>query len=280
MIRSVSALAGVFIVATMMADATSPPVVPLAESAAPRLVTAVASVPSVSAASYAVIDLTTGEILASKAAEIKRPIASITKLFTAATLLELDQSLTTEVTITAKDVATEGQAGRLTTGQTLTARELLFPLLLVSSNDAAVALERATDTTLLAEMNERLKDYGITVADTSGLSSKNQASASALAHYVQFAYEAFPYLFDITTLRDYLGTDQGWRNNSPVADLSGYRGGKHGYTEAAGRTLVAVFDEEIAGEGRPIGYVLLGSETVRADVLQLREFVSTAVSYQ
>lgn len=223
---------------------------------------------SVSARSYVVFDVTTGEILLEKNADQELPIASVTKLFTAAAALELP--LEAEVIVSAADVATEGRAGKLAAGDEYTVHELLFPLLLESSNDAAAAL---------AHMTGQVAVGSHPLADTSGLSDANIASAEELAGAVRELYLTKPHLFDITKLSQKVGEYTGWVNNSPVYDLPGYRGGKHGYTTAAGRTLAAVFAED-ALEGRQIGYIILGSADVRHDTEVLRQSVEEFVRLQ
>lgn len=222
--------------------------------------------PSITAKAYSVFDVETGEVLFSKNADTPLPIASITKLFTASAAIT-DDALDTDTVITDADTAAEGRPGKLEAGQRYTLRELLFPLLLESSNDAAEVFSRTVD---------ELSFPGVTLADASGLSPDNVASASALAANVRQMYRQQAYLFDITKLPRYIGTGNGWVNNSPVRDLPGYQGGKHGYTEAANRTLVAIFTEPSLQE-REIGYVILGSDDLRADMLNLRDAMSNSV---
>jgi len=218
------------------------------------------------AAAYGVFDVETGNLLFGENLTERRPIASVTKLFTAASVLEsVDPE--TFVTVTATDVATEGRAGKLAAGQALSVRELLFPLLLESSNDAAAALERQLDSVSYANR---------TFADGSGLSDRNQASVTELAFMTRTLYRSEPHIFDITTLSQYVGTETGWVNNSPIADLPGYRGGKHGYTPAAKRTVAAVFTSPHLAD-RELVYVLLGSDDLRSDVEQLHRAVADSV---
>jgi D-alanyl-D-alanine carboxypeptidase len=219
----------------------------------------------VTAKAYTIIDIETGEILFAKNHTTELPIASVTKLFTAAAVLE--QSIDNVVTITAADVATEGRSGKLAIGQRYSTHELLFPLLLESSNDAAVALARVVGPAKLSTDE---------LADPTGLSSTNRATAAELATEVRQLYLTEPHLFDITRLSQYIGSETGWINNSPIQQLPGYRGGKHGYTEAAGKTLAAVFSESIVGE-REFGYILLGSKDLLADVTTLREGVARSI---
>ena len=92
-------------------------------------------------------------------------------------------------------------------------------------------------------------------------------------------YRSHPYIFDVTTLKEQMGEYTGWVNNSPVYDLPGYKGGKHGYTQEANRTLVAVFSE-VSLAGRELGYIILGSENIREDVLSLRKAVESSVTLE
>lgn len=235
--------------------------------------------PEVSATAYAIFDQATGELLATKAADLVLPIASVTKLVTAATLLS-DFELDTEVTISAADVAAEGRSGRLSEGDIYTYRELMFPLLLESSNDAAVALERALGGELVSAMNQLAQRSGATslsLTDASGLSDTNVATVIDLVDVLRYVAEKEPHILDVSRLSKRAGPYVSWQNNSPVLD-STYVGGKHGYTTAANRTLAALFRESFGTNQRTIGYVLLGSHNLAQDTAVLRDFVTTKVS--
>lgn len=226
---------------------------------------------TLSATSYAVFDVESGEVLVAKNESQVVPIASVTKLFTAASALK-DSDLDVDTTITWDDVATEGRAGKLEAGDTYTLRELLWPLMLESSNDAAVALERSLPE-LLDDMNMYVSELGAPnthFADTSGLSPLNVSTAAELASLTTKLYETEPHLFDVARLDQYIGEKTGWINNNPFAEDEDYRGGKHGFTYEAGRTGVFVFSE---GE-RTVGYVVLGSDDLKADVTKLRQELS------
>lgn len=237
----------------------------LATEAQPDLLTARA---------YVAFDVETGALLTAHREHEVVPIASVTKLLTAATVLRtLD--LTATATISEADVANEGRAGRLSAGSTYTFYDLLFPLLLESSNDAAAVYERVTNGDLIRRMNAYAVELGaatLSVADTSGLSPENVASAHDLLVLTRSLYGTLPHLFDITQLSKRVTEDLVWVNNSPVLTTS-YKGGKHGFTEAADRTLVALYDEEIGGEVRTVGYILLGSSDLKQDIRTLRSFV-------
>lgn len=243
----------------------------------PQTLTLTGTPPSISAKAYAIFDVRTGDILASLNLTTTLPIASVTKLLTAATVLK---NISAEETyrITEADTTAHGRAGRLSVGEVYNVHELLFPLLLESSNDAAAVFERETGGKIIGQMNELAEDLGaetFSVVDASGISDSNTASVKDLVIITTHLYNEMPHLFDITQLSKRAGPYISWTNNNPVRDDS-YKGGKHGYTETAKRTLVAVFNESLVGGQKEVGYVLLGSDDLVTDVAILRKFLTTA----
>ncbi len=236
---------------------------------------------AVTATAYAVFDVETGEVLAGKAVEKVLPIASVTKLATAAALVEnFDLEKIGEVS--ALDVATEGRAGKLKEGDSYSYRELIFPLLLESSNDAAAFYERETKGEILVRMNTFTKSLGMkdtVFTDASGLSDQNVSTVSDMVTFLTHLAKKESYLLDITSLGQYVGKNTGWINNSPVI-TENYQGGKHGYTEAANRTLIALFKEDFTQSQRTVGYVVLGSDNLAADTTALRSFVENDVTFE
>jgi D-alanyl-D-alanine carboxypeptidase len=245
----------------------------------PALKVAYFSIDSVGAQSAIIFDQATGEVIAEKNSTAVRPIASVTKLLTAAMFYE-HADLDATTSIAWSDVNTEGAAGRLHANEVYGYRELLFPLLLESSNDAASAMLRI-EPDLLTQMRAYAASLGLSqtaFADPSGLSKENVSTASELAILARALYEREPHIFDITRLDLYIGTHTGWLNNDPMEKKEGFAGGKHGYTEEADRTGIAFFTEHLeSGQDRTIGYVLLGSEDLSADIDALRAGVRSHV---
>lgn len=237
------------------------------------------ALPELSADAFAVFDVKSGKILATENSQAVLPIASVTKLLTAATVLRTED-LTNEYVVKEVDLEAHGRAGRLSSGEHYSIHEILFPLLLESSNDAAAVIERETKGDILRRMNAYAKELGATslsVSDASGLSDRNTASVQDLVTITRSLYVEVPQVFDISRLKQRVGPYVAWSNNSPILATE-YRGGKHGFTEAAQRTLVALFEEEFTAGNRVIGYVLLGSEDLRADTAALRAFVEKSVT--
>lgn len=220
---------------------------------------------SISAEAYLITNLSTGEVVAEKNKDAELPIASLTKLFTASAVYDSGK-LEEDTLIVWQDIVTEGSAGKLWLGQTYTLRDLLFPLLLSSSNDAAAALVRTVGGAAYASAKDKvLLDAGLTkthITDSSGLSDSNTSTAAELATFLGYLKEHDPYVLDITRLKSYMGPYQGWINNNPGASFDTWRGGKHGYTYAAGRTFAGIFEKN----GVEYVVVLLKSSNLEQDL--------------
>lgn len=245
-------------------------------SSEPMHLSVAGEAPTLDASAYVVIALDGDTPIAAQNEDEVVPLASVTKLFTAAAFrTETDFMGTT--TITWSDVNTEGRAGKLEAYQVYPYNELVYALLLESSNDAAAAIERVSPETLT-----RMNTFGTDThfSDTSGLDSENTGSAKEVAELARTVYFEQPHIFAITKMHQIIGTYTGWINNNPFIDSDGYKGGKHGFTYEAGRTAVAVFSEQIDGVPTDFLYVVLGSEDLEVDMELVRTYVQNNVSYK
>jgi len=152
-----------------------------------------------------VIDQDTREVLLSKNDSAVLPIASLTKLMTGLIITEAKLPMDEVITITQEDVDTEKFTGsRLRVGTELTRGELLHLALMSSENRAANALGRTYPGGLKAFvplMNAKALMLGMRdtrYVEPTGLSSKNQSSATDLATLVSAAYND-PVLRELTT---------------------------------------------------------------------------------
>jgi D-alanyl-D-alanine carboxypeptidase len=220
--------------------------------------------PELSTTVWAIFDPETGTLRYGSKVDESYGIASITKLLTAYSVLNLKKEETT-TTITHADLSTEGTAGKLAYGKTYTLRELLFPLLIESSNDAGVAIARSLGSQYKEEVNRFLTKHNLThtvVVEPTGLDDRNVSTVRELAQlFVQLKNE-YPYITDITQLRMYITQDAGLINNDPLRAFSSFKGGKQGYTPYADHTFVGTFDHN----GKEVGIVLLQSSDLVGDV--------------
>lgn len=247
----------------------------------PKLTVSTEELPTLTASSVVAIDLKTKTVVASKEPDKVLPIASITKLFTALAVTRTF-AMDEVATVSPYDVWSPEPFGKLQIGEEYTHRELLFPLLLESSNDAAALFERVSDDAVIDEMNKVASEIGLLntkFSDASGLASSNVSTASEVATYLSYLSANEPHILDITRLPQYVGPYTGWLNNSPVFG-DDYEGGKHGYTIEAGRTLGAIFSLPIGETNRDFVLVVLGSKDIVSDTKSLKTFLVNNVRFE
>jgi serine-type D-Ala-D-Ala carboxypeptidase (penicillin-binding protein 5/6) len=125
---------------------------------------ALAAEPQVSARSYVVADGRSGEVLLSRDARARVPIASITKLMTV--LIVLERARPDDLVSAAPYSAGAGESLiRLRAGEQMTVRELIEASLIQSANDAAWALAahigHGDVNAFVALMNRRAQQLGL-----------------------------------------------------------------------------------------------------------------------
>jgi serine-type D-Ala-D-Ala carboxypeptidase (penicillin-binding protein 5/6) len=225
--------------------------------------------PRLTTKTWAVFDVSTGLVRYGNQVDSARPIASLTKLFTAYMVMRTEDT-ETEVTITWEDLNTEGDFGKLKHGETLTFSELLFPLLIESSNDAGTAIARTfgplyDDVVQGAVDGLGLKDTRI--VDGTGLSKDDVSSPRDLAKFFSYIRHTYPHITDITQLRMYITKERGLVNNNPGRSFASFTGGKQGYIPESEKTFVGTF--KLSKSKQEVGIVLLGSTDLRSDIGQI-----------
>ena len=214
-------------------------------------------------------DLDTGEVLWRKDPTRVLPIASLTKMMTAVLVSEMladdDKARIT------KEVLAYGGSGMgvLPKGKRVKVRTLLHGLLLVSGNDAAIALALRTSGTqkaFVAQMNHKAQALGMACtrfASPSGIVDEgNHSCAADLAAQARAVLDV-PRLARIVSRRrarlpfPIKGGRLELNNSNPLLrhGYPGVIGVKTGYTDKAGRCLVAAAQRN----GRRLGVVLLHS---------------------
>ena len=107
------------------------------------------SPPVITCTAAFLIDADTGEYLFSHNANARLPMASTTKIMTAVLALETLE-LDAKVKVSQNAVSTIGSKSRLVAGEVLTVEQLLHALMVVSGNDASIALAEAVSGNVAA----------------------------------------------------------------------------------------------------------------------------------
>lgn len=202
------------------------------------------SAPEISAGSALVMH-SGGEVIYERNGDERVLIASTTKLMTAILVLE-SCALEDVVEIKSEYCGIEGSSMYLEPGQKCTVRELLLGLLLVSGNDAAMALAchvSGSAERFAALMNQKARELGMTnshFVNPHGLNADGHYStARDMARLMAYCMENqdFARLCAVKTTEV---AGQTLINHNKLLSLCpGCIGGKTGYTESAGRCLVS-----------------------------------------
>ena len=228
-------------------------------------------------------DLDTGEIIIQKEKDTKFPIASVSKLMTAVVSTEIQPSDKT-VIISKRSVATEGQNGELQVNEKIKNGDLIYPMLLESSNDAAEAIAEVSGRDIFIEkMNETSKSLGLfstSFADPSGLSEKNMSTSLDLFKFSKYLKENKPNLLKLTTARSYSTKNHVWFNTSQYLGMDGYIGGKRGYINESLQTSLSAFAIPLGETGtRNISISILRSPDRLKDTQSILSFLKKYVYY-
>ena len=225
--------------------------------------------PYISAESYIVANLETGEVYISHNNSQIFPIASVSKLYTALVVQHLMDS-DKEITITQPMLDAYGDAGHLVLDEKFTSEELLYPLLMESSNDAEEAYAQSFGyQDFMEEMNGFAKEIGLentSFKDASGLNPRNTSNADDLFILSRYLYGHEKDIlkisktveYDIATTSDHGGHH--FVNINPYAPYSSFVGGKTGRTDEAKESMISLFKQEVSGTTYPIAIILLRSE--------------------
>lgn len=223
------------------------------------------------------VDEFSGKALYEKNAERKVKIASLTKLAAAGAMLDFikiensnpiikkgNYSLDNIIEVSKLAVLAEGDSGYLLVGEKIKAGELLKIMLIASSNDAARAI--AEDITeknnssaegvgyFIGLMNNFAKKEGLfdtRFTNPDGLDERdNYSTAKDIVKLSRSLLKNYPEIFEITRIDKINIKSEDGKNdhlikntNKLLGNLSGVVGGKTGYTDEAGESLLLVVED-------------------------------------
>lgn len=240
--------------------------------------------PSVRALSALVADLDRGEILWARKPDVRRPVASLTKLQSALTLMAVDDrpALDREWCVTPELwPPSPGAMSRFETGVCHPGWDFLGAALVHSDNRGAMALPWLAGlpyAAFVGEMNQTAFELGADSAwvDPTGLGEGNEASARAMLKIV-VAISEQPLLAEVASSPMWkISRDRGAsvvRTTNRLIDTWETLSAKTGYTDAAHYCFATVVT---TGAGRRLGVVVLGAPTDGARFEDTRNLVAWA----
>lgn len=220
--------------------------------------------PSIQAPYAVVINADTGEVLYSKASHHKAYPASITKLMT---VLLMEQKMKDNEVITATREAVQQDPSnwfyRMHLGETMSKKDALYALMIISSNDVAMAVAEhigGTEAGFAKMMNDEAKKLGL--KDThfvtpNGLHDPNHYTTPYDMAIIAKELMSYPDVFPAMRANTYmLHTDEQTAEiyrRDKIYDNPLAIGGKTGFTDQAGQTIV---EYEKKGHNRIITVVM------------------------
>ncbi|MBI4080162.1 MAG: D-alanyl-D-alanine carboxypeptidase [Candidatus Levybacteria bacterium] len=238
------------------------------------------------ASAYVVVDYATGEIIAEKALSQKLPVASLTKVMTAMTALDL--ASTDEIfTVSANAASQIPTKIVLDPKERLTLGELLHASLLTSANDATQAIREGVDkkyqsSVFIRAMNAKALFLGLQnthFANPQGFdNAENYSTVADLAILTHYALTNYQFISSLVQ-KDYayIAASSNHKEyklynwNGLIGVYPNVSGMKIGNTDDAGKTTIVVSERS----GQKILVVVLGAATVierdtwAADLLDL-----------
>lgn len=202
-----------------------------------------------SAHSYILMDANTGRVLLSKDKDSKRLIASITKIMTSVLAIESGK-LDDLVVVDSSIKKAYGSGIYIEEGEEISLRDLIYGLMLRSGNDAASMIASyvgGSEEEFVRMMNNKAKEIGMkntTFYNPSGLPTPrgNYSSVYDMALLTRYAMKYDVYREIVSTKKYKVTTNKKtyiWNNKNKLLRYDFITGGKTGYTEESGRTLVS-----------------------------------------
>ncbi len=202
----------------------------------------------VTARAYALVEAGSGRLLLGERVHDRLPMASTTKIMTALLAIEAGEDMDTLVQVPREAAGTEGSSMHLTAGEKISLRDLLYGLMLVSGNDAAVTLAMHFSGSVEAfadRMNARAAALGCVdthFVNPHGLHDPDHyTSAVDLCRMAAAAMERPSFRELVSTERYTASTGDRTRTfhtkNRVLTGIEGGCGVKTGFTKKAGRCL-------------------------------------------
>jgi D-alanyl-D-alanine carboxypeptidase (penicillin-binding protein 5/6) len=225
--------------------------------------------PRIEAFAAILADLDDGQVMFAKAPDVRRPIASLTKVMTALLVLrrrELDDVVVVPpAAVFADDDFGASSTLGLREGERRTVRQLLDALMLQSANDAAIALAvdvAGSEERFVELMNEHARDLGMRHTrffSPSGLDDRGRSTPRDLLVLTRAAFDTQGFARIVAARTRTIPAPEGrprhvQNRNALLWLYEGANGAKTGFTAGAGYCLIATAERD----GRRLVAIVLG----------------------
>ena len=248
--------------------------------------------PQIAARSWLLMDLSTGQLLAASAPDMRVEPASLTKLMTAYLVFNAVQdkkvALDTRPPVSEYAYKAIGSRMFVDPASPATVDELLHGLIIQSGNDAAIILAETlggSEEGFVKQMNAQAQTMGLKntrFTNASGLpDAQHYSTARDLATLSARLIQDHPDFYKLYAQRDYTfnGIKQPNRNRLLFIDPS-VDGVKTGHTDAAGFCLIASSrrDQPGLGVSRRVLSVVLGTASESARAIESQKLLNFGFS--
>lgn len=236
--------------------------------------------PELTAASWILYDATSERVLASHEPDVRRPMASTTKMMTGLLALE-SGAVGDELVVSDTAAAVGGAEIGLFAGETVMLGDLLAALLLQSANDAAITIAEhvgGIEPAFVGMMNDRARALGLTntsFANPHGLDAPNHYSSARDLLTLGVEAMRLPDFARLVSQEEIAlapapdGTARlAFNRNELIGQYDGAIGVKTGFTDDAGLVLVAAAERD----GRALYSVVMDSEDSFAESSELLDY--------
>lgn len=228
-------------------------------------------------------DFETGEIFYEYNTSEVVEIASITKLMTYLVAREAvenkEVSFDDLVTISEHAATTEGSSFGISPGEEIKLGLLMDVILIVSGNDAAVAIAEhvsGSEEAFVQRMHEKANEIGITTAkfiNPNGMpidleeTDQNYMSTSDLFKLAKYVLEKYPEVTKVTDKEKLIIPERNYEKeatNPLLTELDAVDGLKTGYTDKAGLCLIStakIVDENDSNKNRRVISIVMGAKS-------------------
>jgi serine-type D-Ala-D-Ala carboxypeptidase (penicillin-binding protein 5/6) len=242
--------------------------------------------PYISAQGAIVLDKDSQVSLVQKNPTLRFSPASTTKIMTALIALEYFKP-NDELTILSDNV--EGSVLGFEKGEKITFQNLIYAMMLPSSNDATLAIAQnfpGGEEAFVALMNKKAKELNLTstqFADPIGLLDEEDFTTPLdLARLTTIAMKNPEFATIVSTkkkeITNSVGKKYKFENLNVLLDIPGVNGVKTGFTEGAGQVLVT--SRKIPGTNKDLIIVVMQSADRFGDTQTLLNYLENNINFQ